>query len=1138
MKWQIQVRRWTAVPAILAVVAMAMATVSPTRAQSPDPPAAALIIDRPTVFPDNRENRDLIERALVQGASHATRVHERLVVTPAWDTASVAPQDARAADGLPTYRVAVTAVQDARSPTITITLSGSGSAAGQQATGVPIMRRWDRELYRAVAQQLFYTWAQAQGFQSLATAEPPVYVDELNLAELVGSTLTAQGANLYPYSGASMPDGGIVVGAMSLAVHLAADFRVLALPGRSLLESGNYTSAMGIASTPAGTVITRPSVGRDLYVYRRAAPEPERIRSPLTGQGAIAALPDGSIILSDSTNRQAIRLDGRVRVPLDLYQEDYSYIPAIAAGPEGNIWSFDTSTRVVQIHSPEGERLESILPAIPIEHAAGTRAMAVGPTGDMLLLTSSGLWRLDRTGAPVWTMPTIGDEARSGLGQMMGLTWDAGTGAIWLVDYMGQRVIRLQEPARLRRSAIAAGGDPSPDRAGLAAFTREILTLNRRLRDADDAAERATIIAEKADAYEVRGSLEMAQAQWHLVLDEDPFHPDALDRIDAIEVALLRREAARLDTQVRVLLEDFGRETARDDYQRTIRVYEQILNLAPGADDIRDAMRSLAARFEERNRSAPRYDLRIAARVEPLFPVLLEQYRRNGAGALRIRNGGGSTVTDLTVTVRVPDFTDGERAVPVDPDLAPGVEAAVPLPLLLNREVLQLQEDLTVPVVVTARYRVDGTDYETTIQEETTLHRRTALVWDDSAKLASFVTPNEEVISAFALRSLAAVNRAGETGGSVTGSRAIEHIGGLSRRVLRAMQLADAVGGYGITYVEDPRSPFSEVQGTATAVDTIRFPRTTLYYRSGDCDDTSALLASIYEAAGLDTAIVTTPGHVMIAVDTQEPPGNGWLYETGTTTAIEHAGTLWLPVETTVLERGFAEAWEEGSALIRRHRAAGEVELLPIREVRDRYPSLPLPPSSYTITEPPAAALTERIAASADYAASLLYENARAQLENQLASRAGSRRIPILNRLGVLHARFGRADRARSALEETVDLRGDYLPGYINLANLELLNEDAVAALAWLERAELLEPESPAVLELMARALVAADAGREARSYVRRLAERAPERADRLSAIVPTSGVAAESAAASGRAAAAGDPMSLLPPTEWLVEEE
>jgi tetratricopeptide (TPR) repeat protein len=1104
--------------------------------------AGTIVIQRPRVHPDTRSNRDTVEAALLQAATHLTRTNARVVVVAEW-----APGTGSAAPARGTYRLTVDAIRDPATPTIALTLAGTGTATGRQASAIPLQDGWDGDLYRALAQQIFYVWAQAQGFQSLATADPPVFVDELPLSELVGSTVSVGGATLYPYSAASMPDGGVVIGAIGTAVHLGGDFRVLGLPGLTLLEQGDFSSAMTVSATPAGTIITRPSLGNTLYRYPPGSTEPERIRNPLTGQGPMTILPDGSVVITDLAGRRAARLDGRRRDPLEIFTLDYSFVPAVATGPEGNLWTYDTSRRMILIYSPEGTLLDSILPAIPIEQAGGVRAMAIGPTGDAVLLTTGELWRIDRSGTPVWSTDSIDGGLAGGFAPVMGIAWDAPTGTIWLTDYMGQRVVRMQE-VELRLDGVM---DP---------LVREVLALNRQIEGAPAGEPRATLLTEKARRYAEAGALEMAQSVLRRALDEDPFSSDAIEEIDRLEVALLRREAVRLDAVVRRRLEEFGRETARDDYRRTIRLYEQILNISPAASDIRDARTALEERFEQREGTPRRDDeLQLALEVERLFPVLLDQYRRGGAGSITVTNDGSQAIENLSVTVEIPGFTDGPGTVPVDPDLPPGVRTSVDLPVLLNSRVLELQEDIAVAVVVEASFRAGGGSYRTTRRGETTIHRRTALVWDDSAKLAAFVTPNEDVVAGFALRTLAALSDDdGSAGGGagVTGSGASSagRVAALSPRLLRAISLADALGSYGIAYVEDPRSPFSEVQGTLTAVDTVRFPRTTLYYRSGDCDDTSALLASLYEAAGLDTAVVTTPGHVMIAVDTREPLANRWMYETGSTTILEHGGTIWIPVETTVLSDGFATAWREGSALVRRHLPEGAVEILPVREIRDRFPPLPLPPSSFSITEPPAGVVASRVAETAAYTASLLYENGRATLENELAMRAGSRRIPVLNRLGILHGRFGEADRARRALEEAIELRSDYLPAFINLANIELLEGDPERALSWLDEAELLAQEDPMVMEMLARAHFAADSGREARRYVRALAERAPERAAGLALILPPSGRAAlpdggrasavPSSGGPGSSGDAGDAgraaafrAAALPPVEWPAGE-
>ena len=60
----------------------------------------------------------------------------------------------------------------------------------------------------------------------------------------------------------------------------------------------------------------------------------------------------------------------------------------------------------------------------------------------------------------------------------------------------------------------------------------------------------------------------------------------------------------------------------------------------------------------------------------------------------------------------------------------------------------------------------------------------------------------------------------------------------------------DALGIYEINYIEDPDSPLSKAIGKVELVDTVRFPRKTLMIKSGDCDDSTALLGSLLESAG------------------------------------------------------------------------------------------------------------------------------------------------------------------------------------------------------------------------------------------------------------------------------------------------
>jgi tetratricopeptide (TPR) repeat protein len=286
------------------------------------------------------------------------------------------------------------------------------------------------------------------------------------------------------------------------------------------------------------------------------------------------------------------------------------------------------------------------------------------------------------------------------------------------------------------------------------------------------------------------------------------------------------------------------------------------------------------------------------------------------------------------------------------------------------------------------------------------------------------------------------------------------------------------VGTYGIESIEDPDAPFSKILGKAQVIDTVRFPRMTLHIRSGDCDDSTALLGSLLESSGISTAIMTSPGHVFLAFDTSEPTENNWLFDAEGYVSLARNGTIWLPVETTTLDRGFLESWRIASSLVIDNPEG--IEFLPVLEQRDLYPPLPLPESTITVIEPQREEIDRLLSVSMDGTISLLYESGVKALESALKEARGRKELKIRNQLGVLHARFGQMREAESAFEHNMREDPSYTASYLNLANLmvrERRDEEAVSALrGGLER----NPRSPTLNLLMARIYHAQGKYREA----------------------------------------------------------
>jgi hypothetical protein len=178
---------------------------------------------------------------------------------------------------------------------------------------------------------------------------------------------------------------------------------------------------------------------------------------------------------------------------------------------------------------------------------------------------------------------------------------------------------------------------------------------------------------------------------------------------------------------------------------------------------------------------------------------------------------------------------------------------------------------------------------------------------------------------------------------------------GLPRNVRYAAALFEALAAYGMNYVIDPASSFTELSGDASALDSLNYPYQTLYYRGGDCDDLSILYCALLEALEVDTAFITIPGHIYMAFDTGIE--NGMAFNTGTENSavfaagqddvIAHGGRLWMPVEVTVPHEGFYRAWRIGArewraALDGSLSGAGR-QLYPMRESWTLYPPVTVP---------------------------------------------------------------------------------------------------------------------------------------------------------------------------------------------------
>ncbi len=871
---------------------------------------------------------------------------------------------------------------------------------------------------------LFLCFTLAVGAQTASPddQQTPLLIDSFSPVDLVGVDLPNGASSLMPFGLAAKQDGTLLSAWGSFVFALDRRWQITGQPAKRLSDEGNYNFAHAIYLTPAETLYVRSADGTSLYAFPDGVAEYRRL--PIEGQpgNAFGILQDGSPFVVDADGIRLYRGGSTAR---RLPSPAGATVLAAAAGPEDTIWIADVAAGDVKVIGADG----ILRRAIPTGLPPGKIVMRlhVRDDGSFLVVTNGDLRRYDAAGKPVWTW----DGKDEGLSILFATYTDVAVtpdGLIYFNDFLGKRIFRLAE----RSLPLAA------DLARVARISQA------QRRDGG----KPELWLELADAYEGMGAAESAHAALKRYLDERPADAAVQDRRLGLQISLLKLKTLSSETDARELLARLGPESARSAYSRTMRSYENLLALSGNDEEIRRGMTSLRNAFRSAEQAldlAKPVPKILSTEIAALFPSLLQVYRVKPAGNVTIRNTLAAPIYNVRADLFIKKYMDYPAAGGEISRLEPGGDASLDLYAILNEAVLDVQEDLPLQALVRIHYSDGRTETDFEVARQVTLYKRTAISWDDTGKLAAFVTPNEETV--------------GQASFSYLGGKEEDPL--LSPVFHRALAICDSLGALPLTYVEDPLSPLSAVLGAMGAVDTIRFPRTTLAYKGGDCDDTTALLASLLEAAGIPTAILTSPGHVFLAFNSGEKEVDAWLFPAADLRTIRHGGKLWIPVETTLLSRGFYAAWKSASDLVKKHQGGASFEFIPVADLRTTYPPLPLPPSNQAAPHPDPARRAALIDQSAKDIAAALYAPNLRRLEKEASGLKGTVKSRVDNRLAQLHTRFGRDDQAAAVLAGILARDPDYLPAYLNLATLNLRSGSRTEALKRLRQAASVRPGDP-----------------------------------------------------------------------------
>ncbi len=313
------------------------------------------------------------------------------------------------------------------------------------------------------------------------------------------------------------------------------------------------------------------------------------------------------------------------------------------------------------------------------------------------------------------------------------------------------------------------------------------------------------------------------------------------------------------------------------------------------------------------NREAETEELPDATTPPAYTDADLERYYplkgADSIGRIWLKNESSKEVT-VHIKLFIPEFVSkkGTEVALSDIRVPALTRKSVPIQrLVLSQKALELSQRQSVEGWVQV-IESGGSAYRT-FPVTFLLHDNHTIYLDDVGKLACFISSEssakDSAIGAF-------INQVRSTFQTEIDTA------GIPENLYVAMLLFNTL--HGVSYARDPNIP----QGSGT-IDALKYPHEMLeslmgpYSEDddkstfGDCDDSTALYCSLLESAGIKTALIQLQNHVLMAFDignisveqAQEMGLPSSHYKTVN-------GQAWIPVETTLINDGFAAAWREG----------------------------------------------------------------------------------------------------------------------------------------------------------------------------------------------------------------------------------
>lgn len=412
--------------------------------------------------------------------------------------------------------------------------------------------------------------------------------------------------------------------------------------------------------------------------------------------------------------------------------------------------------------------------------------------------------------------------------------------------------------------------------------------------------------------------------------------------------------------------------------------------------------------------------------LQRVFSAAYKKYQAEPIGSVKVQNMGATDFGNLKLSFQIKEYMDFPSSVDI-PRIDANEVLEIPIKATFNNRILEVDEDTGVQVEVRLSYQRDGQKDDISLTQAMTIYGKNAIVWADPKMIGSFVTPKDDTLRNYVRQ--------------VVNTYQPEP-GPLNDKLVAAMAYFSSLTASGTSYIPDPNTPFAALRDDQ--IDYVQFPRETLRLKSGDCDDLSVLISAGLENLGIKTAFVEVPQHLFLMFDTGlKAEDSDSISQDRGLLAIKD-GHVWIPLEATMINTSFNEAWAEGARKYHAAEAANNLSIIDLRQAWSEYKPVTLRKANYSIDLPQPRRTRNLVRQARQRLLAKRVE--RLILPYQAMVANNPQDLDARLQIAILYTRYGLYADAEIAFEALNELAPDNSAVITNQGNLYLLQENFARA--------------------------------------------------------------------------------------------